>query len=387
MRPGAGPRLEAMRETKTGIWAGLTMVVVAVMVGLPALLGYVDPLLPRPAWVVLYVGYLVCVGLSASWSHRPVAARVLLAVAVVVSWAVLLTLPGMGLVPILLVITAAVSVGQVPLWGSALLIVANCAVLGAGSLLFGFPLLEGWLLLGFYLLIQAATVLSSATLMREMALRQQLAEAHVELRAATVLLSESTRTEERLRISRELHDTMGHQLTVLTLELEAARHRRGDRAVDHIDRADRVARELLDSVRTTVGELRQTPSDLTAALRSMARDLPDLDVTIEVDEAVRVDEPQQTALVRGVQEILTNTLRHAQARRLRIAVTAEDSEGRSAPETVLRAEDDGVGDPHPEPGNGLRGLRERFEALGGSVSVDGTGGTDGFRVTARVPAR
>lgn len=374
-----------MRETKTGIWAGLTMVVVAVMVGLPALLGYVDPLMPRPVWVMLYLGYLVCVGLSASWSHRPVTARVLLAVAVVVSWAVLLTLPGMGLVPILLVITAAVSVGQVPLWGSALLIVANCAVLGAGSLLFGFPLLEGWLLLGFYLLIQAATVLSSATLMREMALRQQLAEAHVELRAATVLLSEAARTDERLRISRELHDAMGHQLTVLTLELEAARHRPGGRATEHIDRADRVARELLGQVRQTVGELRQTPSDLTEALHSMVIDVADLDVDIHVDETVRVDERQHTALVRGVQEILTNTLRHAQAHRLRIAVTSEVSP--DGAETVLCAEDDGVGEPVVEPGHGLLGLRERFEALGGSVSVDGTGGTEGFRVTARVPAR
>ena len=64
-------------------------------------------------------------------------------------------------------------------------------------------------------------------------MRTELARAHVELRAAAVLLEQSARTAERLRISRELHDLIGHQLTVLTLSLEAARHLEGKATAEY----------------------------------------------------------------------------------------------------------------------------------------------------------
>jgi signal transduction histidine kinase len=78
-----------------------------------------------------------------------------------------------------------------------------------------------------------------------------------------------------------------------------------------------------------------------------------------------------------VQEIVTNTIRHADARELRIEVRS-DPDG-----IVLRAGDDGRGARDLQPGNGLRGLRERFESLGGDVTFDGS---QGFGVTAKVPA-
>jgi signal transduction histidine kinase len=301
----------------------------------------------------------------------------MLGVSVLLSWTILLTFPGMGLVPVLVVMTAALSVYVVPLWMSGLLVVANSAVLAIMAVLYEVPLLESTTVVGFYFLIQAATVLSTATMRREMRLRDELTEAHIELRAASVLLSESTRTSERLRISRELHDLIGHQLTVLTLELEAAKHRPGERAVEHIERADGIARSLLADVRMTVGELRHSGSaDLADALRSVADGIPDLEVGIDVDPDVQLHSPQQAAFVRGVQEIVTNTLRHAEGSHLRITVTHEGDM------IVLHAVDNGVGQRSPVPGNGLSGLRERFVELDGDLTIDGN---DGFRVTARVP--
>lgn len=366
-----------MRRIGTEQWAGLAMLVVAVAVGLPVLLGMADPSIPRVWWIVLFCVFLGSLVIGSA-SEKPRRLNFMFfAVSLLTSWAVVLTSPGMGLLHILLVITAAVSVYIMPLWASALVIGLNTGVLAVASILRPVPLGELLTVLGFYLLIQSATVLSTTTLLREKRLRQELTEAHIDLRAASVLLSQSTRNAERLRISRELHDLIGHQLTVLTLELEAARHRPGERAEEHVERADGVARELLADVRTTVGELRQGTSDLAEVLHGVVRGMPDLVVTVDVDPEVRVDEQQQAAFVRGVQEIVTNALRHSGADTLRIAVTAEGGL------TVLDAIDDGMGHRAPVPGNGLRGLRERFAELDGDVAVDGS---DGFRVVATVPA-
>lgn len=233
------------------------------------------------------------------------------------------------------------------------------------------------MLTGFYLLIQFASLFSTATLIREQALRRQIAAAHVDLQAASILLSESARTEERLRISRELHDLIGHQLTVLTLELETARHTGPDAVAEHIDRADGVARDLLQNVRQTVGHLRTQAPDLEGSLQDIADAAPGLDVSIDVAPNLRLEEEHGAALVRAVQEIVTNTLRHAEARTLYIQIRERDGG------ITLSARDDGLGAGRVVMGNGLRGLMERFVNLGGELTVDGH---DGFRIEGRIPA-
>ncbi|MGY2002635.1 sensor histidine kinase [Blastococcus sp. SYSU DS1024] len=365
-----------MRRLGPDEWSGLAMLVVAVVVAGPVLLGAADPTIPRGLWIAVFavlIGALLVAAAGAGSSRRAHAA---FALAVSSSWAVLLTAPGLGLLPVLLVVVAAVSVYVVPLRVGLLVVALNTAVIALASARQTGDVPQTLIITGFYLLIQLASVLSSVAVVREQRMRRELTEAHVDLRAATVLLSESARTAERLRISRDLHDLIGHQLTVLTLELEAAHHREGEQARVHVARANRVARDLLTDVRTTVGELRGGPPDLAGALRQVVRDLPGLDVTISVAPEVRVDEAQTVALVRAVQEIVTNTIRHAGARTLTIDVVADRSG------VVLTAVDDGTGAREPVPGNGLRGLVERFEALGGDVSF---GGDQGFRVTARVP--
>ena len=351
------------------------MLVVAIAVGTPVLVGMVPPDIPRAGWTTLFALFLgvllVAVGVS-----RTVVRYSAFAAAVLLCWAVVLTASTMQMLWILLVLLAAVSAYLVPIPAGLLVVAANTRVIAWIRAAHSDAFSESILVVGFYLLIQLATLLSSHALIREQHTRRELSAAHVDLRAASALLSESARTAERLRISRELHDLIGHQLTVLTLELEAARHREGEQGRSHVDRANQVARDLLRDVRATVGELRAAPSQLPEALREVVSDLPGLHTSVEIDDDLYLDEERTAAFVRAAQEIATNTIRHAEASNLRIVVRRDGSA------TVLTAVDDGYGDPNPVPGHGLSGLTERFEALGGAVTVEGR---PSFRVTARVP--
>lgn len=353
------------------------MFVVSVVVGGPVLAGTVGTVVPRACWIGLFALLVVAVLVAGDPARPRRARRVAFAAAAVAAWALVASATQPALLPILLVVVATVSVHAVPTWAGLAVVALNSAVIGWSMARAGIGAADVAIGTGFYALIQAATLLSALATKREQRMRRELAEAHVELQAASVLLSESARAAERLRISRDLHDLIGHQLTVLTLELEAARHRDGERAREHVERAGRVARELLGDVRATVDRMRAEPPDLTAALRRIVRDLPGLEVSIEVAPGVRTGEEQTAALVRAVQEVVTNTIRHAAARELWIDIASDGDAVR------LTAVDDGCGAPDPVPGNGLRGLAERFEALGGEVSIDGRAG---FRVVARVPA-
>ena len=366
-----------MRRIGTDGWAGLAMLVVSIGVAAPTLLGMMDPVIPRIWWTLLFAGFLTAT-LAVTSVRRPAWLRYAsFAVAVVAAWAAVLTAQTTGLLLILLVVTAATSVYVVPLRIGLVVVVLNTVVVAVASASTASDPVETLILVGFYFLIQAAALLSSATLAREQRLRQELADAHVELQAASILLSESARTAERLRISRELHDLIGHQLTVLTLELETARHVDVDDARAHLDRADRVARDLLGDVRTTVGRLRTESPDLERSLRAMTAVLPGLDVSISISPRLNIGEQQSAALIRAAQEIVTNTLRHADARELHLEVAVEHDD------VILVARDDGQGAAQPTPGNGLRGLQERFAELGGTVTLDGR---QGFEVVARMPS-
>jgi signal transduction histidine kinase len=207
-----------------------------------------------------------------------------------------------------------------------------------------------------------------------------LAGTHAELRATSALLARSTQAAERLRISRDLHDLVGHQLTALALELEVASHDRADRV--HVERARDIAKELLRDVRAAGGELRSGPPELEPALRELVRDLPGLRVELTVDQRVPVDDELASTIIRSAQEVVTNTLRHAAASTLSLEVVANEDGVR------LDAVDDGRGAVGLVPGNGLRGLCERVEGHGGEVAFHPRGSNgSGFAISARLPAQ
>jgi signal transduction histidine kinase len=229
---------------------------------------------------------------------------------------------------------------------------------------------------GFQLFAYAMASLAS----RERNAREQLTRAHTELLATRALLAERSRDEERLRISRDLHDTLGHHLTALSLQLDVASRLTDGKAADHVHQAHAITRLLLSDVRDVVSELRGSgPLDLARAIRSLAGastaltthfDLPD---RLEIDEGRRAD-----ALLKCVQEIITNTTRHADARNLWIALILNDDS------ITLQSRDDGRGARTVVPGHGLTGMRERFETLGGRIEFR-SGEGRGFEVHGLMP--
>ncbi|MFC7584825.1 sensor histidine kinase [Nonomuraea antimicrobica] len=369
-----------MPRIEPDVGAGVVMLMGCGAVGLPTVLGASETLVPRALWLVTYAALLAAVLAAALYEgHRPRRATAAYALSVVLGWTVVATAPGAGWLPILLVFVAAVSAYIVPPWAGAAVIVLNSVVIAVTMAHAGGGTADVTIGTLLYVLIQIATLLSSFAIIREQRMRRELAEAHLELRAASVVLADSARARERLRIARELHDAIGHQLTVLALELEVARHHDGPAAREHVERANRVARDLLDDVRETVGRLRADGLDLRESLTAVVCDIPGLDVGVRIDDDVPAGEDLTATLVRVVQEIVTNTIRHADATRLRISIeTTSDGAVR------LTSVDNGRGSPALTPGNGLRGLTERINALGGDVLLDGS---DGFRVTAKVPAR
>ena len=196
------------------------------------------------------------------------------------------------------------------------------------------------------------------------------AEGMWRLAETQALRLENERLAERLRISRELHDRLGHHLTALRLNLEVA-----DRRSDALAAARELGRGLLS-------ELREPDRlDLSRALRTLADELPEPRVHVSAPEALAVRDPKcAAAILRCAQEIATNAARHAGARNLWFELTQHEGV------LELRARDDGRGAREVRAGNGLRGMRERVEAAGGTLVVDAGEGT-GFAVRARLPLR
>lgn len=356
------------------------MLVVALAVASPVLVGMVAPSIPQALWVVLLACFLAaCIGAVLELPGS--LALVCLASAVGLSWVLVLTTPGMGLLNVLLVVTVALSAYLVPVRAGFVIIAANTVLLAVAAVASGQVLGEVLLVVGFYVLIQAATLWSTHALAREQRLRLELTTAHVELRAAASVLAVNERASERLRISRDLHDVLGHQLTVLALELEAARHRVEGPGAEHVERAQTVAKELLAKLRATVDQLRTGPAGFRAALEAIVIGLPGLVVHLDVQDGIELDEQRSEALLLTVREAVTNTLRHAEATMMWINIERHGSEG----EVSLTIEDDGVGAVGAATGNGLKGVAERIAALGGMVESGHASGSRGFRLRAWVP--
>lgn len=209
--------------------------------------------------------------------------------------------------------------------------------------------------------------------------RVDLIERNLQLLATRQMLAERTRSEERLRLARDLHDGLGHHLTALSLNLEAAAHGAGDDARPHVVRAQRVTRALLDDVRATVKGMRDEPVEPMPAIRALAQSLdePVIHVT-GPDRLGLADSERSDALLRVVQEIITNALRHGQAQN--VWITLREHEGR----LDLEGRDDGVGAADWRAGGGLTGMRERITRLGGSLDLRSAPGR-GFEVFASLP--
>jgi signal transduction histidine kinase len=227
--------------------------------------------------------------------------------------------------------------------------------------------------------LQLFAAIAAHLLRTETASRLALARANEELRAVQQLLARASRSAERLRVARELHDGLGHQLTALSLAIEAAGRQPPSAAEASIRRASGLVHEVLRELRTIVSRIREEEKfDLDAALSDVILDIERPRIHIDVDSSLgAIDAARGHTLVRCVQELVTNAVKHAGAAHLWIDIK-RGSEG-----ITLSARDDGRGAVDLREGNGLRGMRERVGLLGGSAifSPDRTG----FRATVHLP--
>ncbi len=209
-----------------------------------------------------------------------------------------------------------------------------------------------------------------------------LQEAYARLQAMSSEL-QTVESNERRRLSRELHDEVGQLLAALKFDLESVRRRGiGKTKLSPIQVTERITRALettdllFSRLRQVVRALRPQVLEelgLKAALESLAADVQartslSCSVVIEGDDCQPGLSPtQETALYRVAQELLTNVIRHAQAK------TASISLAEGSDHWILTVEDDGIGfDPTALPqtgGIGLRGIQERVEILGGRVDL------------------
>ncbi len=236
-------------------------------------------------------------------------------------------------------------------------------------------------LMTIYLGFQILAFLSCFLTAREAGARADLAQSNRELRATRELLANTSRLAERERLSRELHDTLGHHLTALSLNLEAARHLApDDRTREQVERAQSITGLLLKDVRGVVSALRgEDPIGLADALRVLVDAVPEPRIHLQIADDLPVSDPLRAqTVVRCVQEIVTNTLRHAHATNLWIALSRSDSG------LTISARDDGRGVKEVRPGHGLIGMRERVEAVGGRLEIHSEAAR-GFEINAWIP--
>ncbi len=211
--------------------------------------------------------------------------------------------------------------------------------------------------------------------------RIELSRLNTDLRAAEIMLEESARTAERLRIARELHDAVGHHLTALSIQIELARHACPDEP--SLSEAQGITKSMLQEVRAVVREMRNDPAlDLRSAIESLVKVLPapktHFEVTGDAADFAALDPLLAHALFRAAQEGLTNAIRHSDAENIWISLVLESER------MTMIIRDDGRGIRHMQEGSGISGLRERIESVGGNVSFS-SGPSEGLTLTIRVP--
>jgi len=222
-----------------------------------------------------------------------------------------------------------------------------------------------------------------------------LEQSHQELQRYAAQVEELAATEERNRVARDIHDSVGHSLAVVNVQLEKAlvfHQRDPDVTEQAMKAARRAAKEALDDVRESVRTLRQfdemfsLSGALTALVERSRSDSLKVHLNMEGSEA-DYSRPALMALYRAAQEGLTNVHKHAGANQVWITVHLDDKSAH------LHLHDDGNGF-EPErfenlPSNrygkyGLQGIRERLELVGGEISVE-SNPTEGTTLTVMIP--
>jgi len=304
--------------------------------------------------------------------------------------------PGWTMYPVLYMPSIMCAILHLP-WRQGVCWVAAYTVLTATSLALGIAPSEGLIGLFLYGVLYAfigafANALARADAARResQSLLAELQQAHEQLQEYALRSEELAVVEERNRLAREMHDTLGHRLTVAAVQLEAAQRlcpSDPQRAESMVGTVREQVREALGELRSTVATLR-TPVEADLHLLSALRRLADhfeKATGLTVHRVLPKDIPalpdtHRLAFFRAAQEALTNVQKHAAASQVWLVLTVtQDS-------AILLVADDGKGISlsSGQAGFGLQGLRERVGQLGGELHLEPRAG-GGTQLSFRLP--
>lgn len=242
------------------------------------------------------------------------------------------------------------------------------------------------------------TLIFTSIAVRESAARSQVQRLAIDLRQANHRLAEYAAQAEELatmrernRVAREIHDNLGHYLTVVNVQIEAAKTimaTQPEKAKDALDKAQNLTQEGLAAVRHSVSALRESPlanQTLAEALAQLVEEARETGLVTELSsegEPAERDPKIELTLYRAVQEGLTNVRKHARASRVDIVL-------RYGPqETVLTLKDNGIGADLAQTSSssfGLVGIEERVNLLNGRMHIT-TAPQQGFQFTITLPS-
>ena len=221
------------------------------------------------------------------------------------------------------------------------------------------------------------------------ALTADLEKANQQLAAYAARVDQLARTEERNRMAREIHDNLGHYLTVANVQIRAAQAVMADdpqKAMAALDKAQRLTQDGLAAVRQSVSALRESPlsgRSLAEAIRLLVEETESSGLAASFNllgEPLPLDPKTELTLYRAAQEGLTNVRRHAQATQVDLVLDYS-----AAGQVALGVADNGVGATAVnEEGYGLLGMQERVEMLGGQMQVEPAPG-EGFLLAISLP--
>lgn len=223
-----------------------------------------------------------------------------------------------------------------------------------------------------------------------------------QLIATRALLSQASEQQERLRISRDLHDILGHQLTALSLQLEVLSHTAPEELKPQVNQSKSLAKELLESIRAVVRAQRvQVGLDLVPPLEALMTRLPNVTLNCKGMKPLQSAELTQ-ALLLVLQEGISNAVRHGKANQLQLSM--QDSQSA----LVLQLSDNGVGLTRGAArnasaksgtelngpgqfgtrqfGTGLGGMQERLQPFNGTLELRANDSASGCQLTLTLPA-
>ena len=374
-------RYPAIKEIN---FAPLVGVLTTLAVAIPSLYDYFNEA-HEYRWIALGLYFMLVFFLAVreyALAETPLLSNLYLSIQTILIVSLLILPPQQEFIIILFFVLSAEATSLQPnrtgyLWIALFVLITGLALfifVGSNATLASLPIYAGGYF--FFGAFSASATRAEAAQKESQTLLQELREAHKKLQIYTAQAEELAVSEERNRLAREMHDTLGHRLTVAIVQLEGAKRlvkENPDRAEEMVGTVHEQMREGLSELRSAVATLReplQSDISLKSALKALGQNFEAAtEIKVEMAFAHKLpDFPNEyrVAIYRAAQEALTNVQRHAKAKKVRMTLSIENSE------INLTLRDNGIGLPEnaDKLGFGLRGIQERAAQLGGRVHLE-----------------